>query len=133
MTRPTANPSPAQPTGVLHALAQPGGLPAQPDTSPGSEALLRKNLEVLARRSPHAVRAIEEAGPGDHLRFFRDAEGRWCAAITQRGITRQMCSFKDAAAEARRWAAPIDVAAAAAIVVRGFGCGHHLRKDVLIR
>ncbi|MCX5689429.1 MAG: DUF115 domain-containing protein, partial [Planctomycetota bacterium] len=126
MSQPSVNPSPQRPTQGSHALQETGRQTAQADTTPASEPLLRKNLEVLSRRSPHAVRAIQAAGPGNHLSFFHDDHGLWCARITDRGIARQACSFRDARAEARTWAATIDVTTAAAIVVRGFGCGHHI-------
>jgi hypothetical protein len=83
-------------------------------------------MELLSQRSSAAVRAIHAAGSADHLHFLHDDHGRWCARINDRGITRQACSFRDAAAEARAWAKKIDVTTAAAIVVRGFGCGHHI-------
>lgn len=126
MSTPSANPSPQRPIGGLAASAHPGGRPAPTDTTPEGEALLRKNLELLSQRSSAAVRAIHAAGSADHLHFLHDDHGRWCARITDRGIARQACSFRDAAAEARAWAKKIDVTTAAAIVVRGFGCGHHI-------
>jgi hypothetical protein len=112
---PSQTPAPSDPTPQT-----------QVHTTPASPTFLTKNLELLSRRSSHAAAAIAAAPSPSHVSFSTDSAGLCCAAITTGTVTRQVCSFKDASREARRWADAIDVTAAAAIVVRGFGCGHHI-------
>lgn len=119
------------PTSIIGPPSGPSGgegtrLPASGDTPAGSDALLAANLLLIARRQPELARALALAPAASHAAFSLDAKGA-CSAIVRVGdIERLACSAVDAAAEAARWAANIDVTTNATVVVPGWGCGHHV-------
>lgn len=100
--------------------------PATGDTPAGSDALLAANLVLIARRQPGLARALAQSPVAAHATFGVDAAGACTAVIRSGNLERRVCSAIDASAEAARWAASIDVTKHAAVIVPGWGCGHHV-------
>lgn len=116
-------------TGCTHAAR---GSAASIAPTPG---LLERNLQLLRVRSPAAARAIAAAPVGQSadepasaasFSFFRAADGELTATMRSGETLRSVCSAVAPVQEAARWADAIEIISAAAIVVRGFGCGHHV-------
>lgn len=96
--------------------------------APADPAILARNLGALARTSPAAVRAIAAASPAVDLRV-RETPSGLSSFVRGEGTTeRALCSRKDPAAEARRFADRLDPRDAAAAVILGFGAGHHVAE-----
>ncbi|MEZ6234115.1 MAG: 6-hydroxymethylpterin diphosphokinase MptE-like protein [Phycisphaerales bacterium] len=95
-------------------------------------AILARNLAVLARTSPGAVRAIAAAPPAGDLRAIRTPSGAigFVQGDPSRDPAREraLCSRRDPVAEARRFADRLDPRDAAAAVVLGFGAGYHIAQ-----
>jgi hypothetical protein len=96
------------------------------DTPTGSDALLAANLVLIARRQPGLARALAQSPGAAHATFGLDAKGACTAVVRDGPHERRVCSGVDASAEAARWSASIDVTKHAAVVVPGWGCGHHV-------
>lgn len=86
--------------------------------------LLERNLRALSLRSASAVRDIRAAGAAYGVTFLVSDDGLLTAKVDG---GRLLASERGADLEAKRFAESVDVKASAAIVVRGFGVGHHLR------
>lgn len=93
----------------------------QPD-----EGILAHNLALIAQTSPQAARAILNAVPRGDLVWVRCADGTPAASTA--GDRVQLCSLVDAMAEARMFAESVDPHTAGAVVVLGFGVGHHVAE-----
>ncbi len=100
--------------------------PASGDTPAGDDTLLAANLLLIARRQPFLAQALARESPASHATFALDAKGACTGTIRSGAVERRLCSAVDAVAEASRWAANIDVAKHATVVVPGWGCGHHV-------
>ena len=99
----------------------------QPEISP-DPAILARNLTVLARTSPGAVRAIAAAPPAGDLRATRTPSGAIGFVQGDPPRERALCSRLDPVGEARRFADRLDPRDAAAAVVMGFGAGYHIAQ-----
>lgn len=89
-------------------------------TSP--ETMLALNLALIARRSPRAAERIRHAPPRNDIEFAAtDEPGAPSAAAGGRWLA----SRRRPREEARRFAEAIDIKAASAIAVLGFGLGYH--------
>ena len=97
-------------------------------TAISDDALLATNLKHLALRSPAAARAITAATDfAPHEATFTIApDGGLSATMGDTQRPRQLCSLIAPLREGRRWADAIPIAESAALVIRGFGCGHHI-------
>jgi len=103
--------------------------PNQPAHAPKiepSEAVLGANLRLLKGRSAAAAALIGAAGERPGLEFAFAADGGVTATLTEGGATRQLASRRTPLAEGRALAAGVDISKSAAVVVRGFGLGHHV-------
>jgi len=97
---------------------------------PADPQLLTGNLRMLALRSREVAKAIAQAAspPQNHVAFFATDDGALGGEIKigAEGKPRLACSRRDAAREAQVLAETVDVTKSAAILVRGFGMGHHV-------
>ncbi|HYE60838.1 MAG TPA: 6-hydroxymethylpterin diphosphokinase MptE-like protein [Phycisphaerales bacterium] len=87
-----------------------------------SRERLEKNLRLLRGRSARAVEAVRAAGPCAGLGLLVAPDG----GVTGSLNGRQLASLRAPLAEAEKFAQSIDIGASAAVVVRGFGLGHHV-------
>ncbi len=86
-----------------------------------------RNLAVLAHRSPEAARRIYDAPERTDIEFGLAPDGAVWATIGGR----QLASRRAPLAEGEALAATIDPRSTAAVVVNGFGVGHHVRALAL--
>lgn len=98
-----------------------------PDPLP-DPAILARNLAALARTSPAAVRAIAAASPAANLRLVATSADLPSVLEGIGPSERALCSRRDPAAEARRFADRLDPRDAAAAILLGFGAGHHVAE-----
>jgi hypothetical protein len=101
-----------------------------PARDPSSE-LLERNLRALTNgkiegRSANAIAAIRSAVTDPNLRLVRTADGQLTGTTHVNARPHRLASAIDPALEADRFAKSIDLAAAATIIVRGFGIGAHV-------
>ncbi len=99
-----------------------------PPSSPlvSSQAmLLERNLRLVARRSPRSADAIRAAGPAMHVELCVASDGALTGRIEQ-GAVRRLASAHAPLEEAERFARGVDISQKPAVVVRGFGVGHHI-------
>jgi len=87
-------------------------------------ATLKANLEGLARTSPDVARRVAEAAPAPDIEWRETQDGTPSAAHGPEG--RLLASARRPLAEADRLADTIDLTQAGALVVLGFGVGHHV-------
>jgi hypothetical protein len=87
---------------------------------------LERNLTLLSSRSPRAVEAIRAAPEATHTRFEAARLGGLTGQIEFAGVWRRLASAVDPLTEGQRFARAADVTSCAAMVVRGFGLGHHV-------
>ncbi len=92
-------------------------------TAPVS-ATLRRNLGALAARQPDVAKAIAEAPPREELAFTETEEN---AALSATLDGYALASQRRPLTEASRLAETVDHRDAGAIVVLGFGLGHHVK------
>ena len=99
-----------------------------------SEATLALNLHALVRTSPAAVKLIGATQPRQDVTWSQTSEGA-AASISEWGelgpgfgdpVQRALCSRRRPVSEAGAMAACLEVSSVAAVVVLGFGCGHHI-------
>ncbi len=93
---------------------------SQPTAVPGA---LQRNLRAVSMRSPHVSQAITEAPEPLDLELFESDER---GAITGSLANRALASHRRPITEAKRLAETIDPKAAGAVVILGFGLGHHI-------
>ena len=96
------------------------------DTVQSSAAILEANLRVMAVRSPRAAEAIARAVARRDVTFARARDGAVTGVAGLGNAQRRLASEFEPLREARRLSDSVDVLAAAAVVVRGFGLGHHV-------
>ncbi len=84
--------------------------------------VLERNLCLLAARSGRMVERVLAATPGRDIALVYAPDG----GLTGTLAGRQLGSLRGPVAEGERFAASVDIAANAAVVVRGFGLGHHV-------
>ena len=89
----------------------------------GDAATLERNLLAVARWSPVTAEAIRQAAPHPGVELAETDED--AVALTLDG--RAMCSKRRPRTEATRLAETVDPTTVAAVIVRGFGAGHHVR------
>lgn len=94
----------------------------------GSIEVLGRNLAALAIHSPAAARAVRAAGARDGLILADAPDGGLTGTLETEGGggPRQLASKRAPLAEGEAFARSVDLLAAAAVVVRGFGVGHHV-------
>lgn len=92
-------------------------------TAPVS-ATLRRNLGALAARQPDVAKAIAEAPPHEGL-AFTETEEQGALSATLDGHA--LASQRRPLTEASRLAETVDHRDAGAIVILGFGLGHHVK------
>lgn len=85
---------------------------------------LDANLASLGIRNPDLARRISAISPPSTIVFDQTADGVPCATLDGR----QLCSRHHPLQEADRLADGIDLVEHAAIVVLGFGLGHHVER-----
>ncbi len=99
-----------------------------------SAATLALNLHALVRTSPAAVKLIGTTQARQDVTWTQTSEGL-AASISEWGelgpgfgdpVQRPLCSRRRPISEAEAMAAGVDVSSVAAVVVLGFGCGHHV-------
>lgn len=115
---------PSSPTRLTLEIQAPGTLVFGPagTTVAGSDSVLAANLARLARQSGPAARAILAAEPRMDLELTRADDGAWTGVCDGR----RLASARRPLDEAERFAESIDVGKSAAVVVSGFGLGHHV-------
>lgn len=86
--------------------------------------ILERNLAALTSSSPLTIDAVRDAAPASDLELFESDEHR---AITGVYGGRSLGSRRRPLTEASRLAESLDPKAAGAIVILGFGLGHHVR------
>lgn len=84
--------------------------------------LLERNLRLLGVRSARAAQAVRAAAVPAELSLTTAADG----GLTGLLQGRQLASLRGPIAEGERLAQSVDISAHAAVVVRGFGMGHHV-------
>lgn len=94
-------------------------------------SLLERNLGALALSSPEAASRIRSATPAP-VRFSRAPDGGLAGEVEAEaeGRARSLGSRRRPLAEAERFAEGVDLHSAGAVVVAGFGLGHHVRALV---
>jgi hypothetical protein len=85
---------------------------------------LEANLAALGQRSARAASQIRAAAPRTDVKWVVGADGAASGSVGD--PPRQLASLRAPLAEADKFAASIDIAASACVVVRGFGLGHHV-------
>jgi len=104
------------------------GDPTSGDDAHDRSAILARNLEAIALRSPRAAKRIGAAQPRFDLVFADTKDGVPTATIpTPSGIV-ALASKRRPLAEAQTIADSIDLEAHGGIVVLGFALGYHARK-----
>ncbi|MFO0832383.1 MAG: 6-hydroxymethylpterin diphosphokinase MptE-like protein [Phycisphaerales bacterium] len=88
--------------------------------------ILENNLRALAARSPRAAEAVARATPRRDTTFSRAQDGAPTGVTGLGSSLRRLASEYQPLREAQRLADSVDLIAAAAVVVRGFGIGHHI-------
>ncbi|MBL9000161.1 MAG: motility associated factor glycosyltransferase family protein [Phycisphaerae bacterium] len=108
--------------------ARSGGNPFEPTPGPipACPALLERNLRFIEGRSAAACRLIRAARPHSTLELFAAADGALTGTLAHAGVRRQLASRRAPVEEAERLAASVDLSENAAVIVRGFGLGHHV-------
>jgi hypothetical protein len=91
-----------------------------------STPTFERNLRCLGVSSAHAVTALRAAEPRLDVAFAPTPDGDAVVRIGLGRGSRQLCSRVHPRREAEELASGIDIAATPAIVVRGFGAGHHV-------
>ncbi len=122
-------PSPRQDAGVVPCAERPVTNTQQQTSAPPppfDHNTLERNLGALAFRSASAVRDIRAAQPSFGVTFLHSDDNLLTARLDKSG-GRLLASARAADTEAKRLAESVDIKASAAIVVRGFALGHHLR------
>ncbi len=89
----------------------------------GSTHILENNLVALGVSSPRLAGLIRQTAARADVEFAMTDEGVLSATAGGRAV----CSRRRPLEEARRLVETVDVAAAAGVVVQGFGLGHHVR------
>ncbi|MBL8764126.1 MAG: DUF115 domain-containing protein [Phycisphaerae bacterium] len=87
---------------------------------------LERNLELLERNSPGAAEAIRAVEARADLQFVETDDGVPSVLVGTGPEARQLASRRRPLEEAERLAGTVDVEASAAVVVLGFGAGHHV-------
>lgn len=118
-------PNPRQDAGVVPCAERPV-TNTQHSPPPFDHNTFERNLQALAFRSPSAVRDIRAAQPSFGVTFLQSDDNHLIARLENSG-GRLLASARAADTEGKRLADSVDIKASAAIVVRGFGVGHHLR------
>lgn len=95
------------------------------DTLPNPRTL-EANLRAIAARSPAAADAIRRAASRRDATFSIARDGALTGVVGLGNAQRRLASEFHPLKEAQRLADSVDVIAAAAVVVRGFGLGHHV-------
>jgi hypothetical protein len=88
------------------------------------QSVFERNLAALGPRSAKAIAHIRAAPPRTDLSWTTAPDG--AATASMGSPPRQLASLRAPLAEADKFAAGINIAAAACVVVRGFGLGHHI-------
>lgn len=99
------------------------------DAQAPNPALLERNLAALAMSCPEVATRIRSATPAP-VRFSRAADGGLAGEVESGDRARSLGSRRRPVAEAERFAEGVDLHSAGAVVVAGFGLGHHLRALV---
>jgi hypothetical protein len=92
----------------------------------GSSEKLSRNLRALGSRSGAAVDAIRRASAPEHVILETAPDGGLTGSIHAGGAWRRLASARGPVAEGEALASGVDVVAHAAVVVMGFGVGHHV-------
>ncbi|MEO1128744.1 MAG: 6-hydroxymethylpterin diphosphokinase MptE-like protein, partial [Planctomycetota bacterium] len=90
--------------------------------APPDQAILKANLQALARHAPRLVRELEQTTPRRDITFSPSEQD----VLTGELDSRALASRRRPLDEARRWADGIDLTKAGGVVVLGFGLGHHI-------
>lgn len=98
-----------------------------PETPSPSRAVLDKNLQAIGRLSPETAAAIGASQPRPDLEFGLAPDGGLSAKARELGRSRSLASAKRPIIEGERLAERVDLEASGAVVVMGFGLGHHVR------
>lgn len=93
-------------------------------TSTIVESFLTRNLECFGERNALLARQIASAPPRLDVEFAETEDGAPAAILDGRA----MCSRRRPLAEADRLIESVDIVEHAAVVVLGFGAGHHIRR-----
>ncbi|MCC5785789.1 MAG: motility associated factor glycosyltransferase family protein [Phycisphaerales bacterium] len=98
-----------------------------PETPAPSRAVLERNLEAIGRLSPDTAAGIAATAPRADLDFELAPDGGLTAKVRELGRSRSLASAKRPISEGERLAEGVDLDACGAVVVMGFGLGHHVR------
>ena len=101
------------------------GHAGQQGFAPSAE-MLQRNLRALAVRSPGAAEAVRLAAPRADLSFAVADDGAITACEGDGPTARWLASRRRPLEEAERLAATVDPRTSGAVVVLGFGVGHHV-------
>lgn len=93
-----------------------------------NDALLAKNIQALAARSPAAATAVVRATGERDAELHLSPNGQ----LTGTYQGRRLASFHDPGQEAKRLSRTLDLESTACAVVLGFGVGHHV-SDLSLR
>lgn len=108
---------------ALGLLSGEPGAPPEPIDS----AILARNLEAIALRSPLVARRIAAATPRTDLSFANTADGVPSATVPTASGPVALASRRRPLAEARTIAGSIDIESHGGIVVLGFALGYHAK------
>jgi len=93
-----------------------------------SGSVLDKNLAALSVVSQRAARAIAQTTSRTDLEWTVADDGLISCAFTDAwGRKTSLASRKRPGEEAKRLAEAVDIDKAGVVIVKGFGCGHHIR------
>ncbi len=95
-------------------------------TARPSAEVLETNLSALARRNPRAADAVRAAQTQTNYEFMIAPDGGLTGRVGAGADARQIASLRAPREEGAKLAGTIDVTRSAAVVVRGFGAGHHV-------
>jgi len=110
--------------GTHRTIAQPGEASLD-----ASDQTLDKNLAALGAINASTAQAIANSGGRLDLEWTLGDDGLISCSMTDTwGRKTALASKKRPGEEAERFAERIDIDSAGVIIVKGFGCGHHIRS-----
>ena len=101
----------------------PSSSPTARASEPANAGILDGNLAAVALRAPRLARQIAATSPASGVEFFESSES---GALSATYLGSALASRRRPITEARRLASTIDLADIGAVVVLGFGLGHHV-------
>ncbi len=94
-----------------------------PSLVPGASSIIDRNITALTLRAPRLAKQIAETTPTQEIEFIETGEGDALSAVYRDSA---LASRRRPITEADRLASTVDLADVGAVVVLGFGVGHHI-------